>query len=400
MTLQEILKKALKNSKIKESTFNTIETSIWLSPFLLGMLLVEIGHNWGPTLVSMQIPIVILQAFYYSFNNGQFFSVNYYIQKLMALRHTNQINELQRNFIQKHKENNVTVQDTSFIAQYYLNYPLLCLFYNSLNIQYIQKLTPYLSETNKIVSYYYNKLDYTTIMKEAQKNLTLNLQFLFTHCPSEVKNAVKIRDKFILDNCQYVLKEEDYSELSRIFKIFNRYYTEVAYSQDAIILKHILSCRHIVADWSRIRKELDKQSYSPLYIALREIIDSKSPEQINEFIALNIQSIKTQVEKLFDYTLKHEKDKWLTLKKNFEYLNKNQKLGEFEQSLKKDIPIIIEHDKNLQNLKSDNSKRQTLTLISDIMTSLLKKSTQLIEDMEIENTKNLKIIQKYHSMRQ
>lgn len=292
----------------------------------------------------------------------------------------NPLKKLNENIIILHRENAIEQTHAQMIADHILYKPQLELLTKGISAEESIDI-PYMSEVDTITALY-KHLDYKDIVFEHMKTENLQLNNIG-------KPGYEDRLKFIL-NYPYTLKEVDYTHL--FYHI--SHCPEVA----AIILKS----KNVIADWQRIEEYTLKNTLTDhsLYKTIKEYINDKKAAQnihLDRNTTINNNSLMSK--SFLHYEPYYQSHYWNILKENYKYLQKYTQHAELEAAIAESLTSLMFHDNKIRELKSQSAINKTKEMIDSILKDFIELSEKHIENMELNQLKDIRVEQKYQSMR-
>lgn len=290
-------------------------------------------------------------------------------------------------FFMKDRDKSVSSQDTKTVVDYYIYLPEIFNIEKSLShnssVYHFQYMPQVIAALEK-----YKYLDYEKVLQEEVVGTTLYLQ----------DNSLehKSRRSFIL-KYPYTLNTKDYEDINTFFK--EQYAMGDSSNRERLDFKDILNNRHIIADWNKIKNMLNSIYLRDdiFYNDITQIINKKIPNQYPN-------AVKNQEPIVFastfeEYNPYYAKEKWNKLKSNYKLLRESRFSQDIQQTIDENLKTLIAHDSELKTFQSNKARHDSEQLIVKILDSLIEETQLLMEQLEMDKVKELKIIDKYQEMK-
>lgn len=393
---------------------NTINTLFWLSPAIGGIYNYSNEGHLALTILAgvAQLGLTGLQINMLGENHSP--NWGYPIKKLFKSIPNNILNNKYRDLIIQHRVGGFNESDIEDIANHYLYSPQLCKIQSYPYVFGTEGLKEewyelsHLKEIDNILkNYQFSEREEEIMSRVKQEHMKNSHLFILEHTNSDSaqSNAYMKRTQFILQE-PYTLKEKDYESIISYFKK----------PRDSVNIDFFLTHENIRADWKYLKRIFLKTYLveNEFYQSIVNILDGKSEEKHDNTMSAaqkaaelkdinsgeKMEKLNTVLcnETLFNHVPIFYAEKWETIKENFNYLNNSAYIEEFNNELLESLPLLINHDRNLNFLKSEKAKEETKKYLSSILDILIEQSNKHIELLELSRTKDLKILHKYSKM--
>lgn len=420
MSLRAKIKNNFRIDKFVNLLSGTINLAFWSSPAIVGTYMYNADPGIGVAIIASGIQAVIIgmQIGIFAEEAGSL-NIGYPIKKLFKVIPDKILSNRYRDLIVEHRVGEFTESSLVDIANHYLYAPQLYKiqsfpFFFGLDVKKTNwyEIPNLIEFDNVLNSYKFNENEKQKMFDVMQEHMEHSHLFIAEHKnnDSELFDAYMKRTEFVLQK-PYILKEKDYKDIIKYFKKPN----------ENVDIHFFLNHHNVVADWKYL-KQVFLNTYlvnDDFYREIINLFDHKSEDKYDSIIrekklTKKIKENNKQVHSaqngdedyksisntlLFNYTPIYNEDKWKIIKEHFNYLNQTMYIEDFNKELLESLPILINHDKNLNSLKSEKAKEETKRYISSILDILIEQSNKYIESLELSRTKELKVLQKYSKMK-
>lgn len=410
MKIDNIINKTKSFDKFKNLLALSVSTLVFLSPMAIA---INMSTN-TPFENNITLVAGILTQFLVFFakfavlveDKERMFSLSSKIKEFFNHSGLSKIKIYAKDLIQKDKTNTLHVADEATIASFYINAPELNKINNSSLLirgsskkEVIENLNEFYNTFN---NYDFQRLD--SYINDYTKDNTLNMDKLIDES-EQTYDSNWLRFNFLL-KWPYKLKETDYAQIKECLIKIDKKRKKVKTVYQSMIVDRmqenflcIFNKSNLVVDWNTmnslfINNYTSKDIFSEVFTKTIEkkrnnILFDDKKEEINN-------NIKNKF--LFDYQPTHEKDKWQEIRAYYLHIKKQNYLTDFEDKINEALPLIIEHDKKIKELKSDKVITQTKEYITQILVALISDAQLVIEHCEMQATKELKVMAKYKKL--
>lgn len=410
MKIDNIINKTKSFDKFKNLLALSASTIIFLSPMAIAInMSSDIPFENNITLVAgtlVQLLLFFTKLVVLVDDKERMFSLSPKIKELFNHSGLSKIKAYAKDLIQKDKTNTLHVADEATIASFYINAPELNKINNSsllIRSSSKKEVIEHLNEFyNTFNNYDFQRLN--SLINDYTKDNTLNMDKLID-VNEQTYTSNWLRFNFLL-KWPYKLKDTDYEEIKEcLIKIDKKrkkaktVYQSMAVDRMQENFLCIFNKLNLVIDWNTmnslfINNYISKDIFSEVFTKTIEkkrnsvLFDDKKVE-INNSIKNNF---------LFGYQPAYEKDKWEEIRTYYLHIKKQNYLNDFDDKINEALPLIIEHDKKIKNLKSEKVINQTQEYITQILSALIADAKLVIEHCEMQATKELKVMAKYKKL--
>lgn len=314
-------------------------------------------------------------------------SIGVLVRKTINKKLIKRINKTNFDFFTKDRNKSISSQDIQTIVDYYLYLPDILDIENSLSGNSNSYRFEYMPQVMTALEKY-KYLDYEKVLQQEVTGTNLYLQ----------DNSLEHQGRrgFIL-KYPYTLSTKDYEDIEKFFK--TQYAIGDSSNRERLDFKDILFNRNIIADWMKIKNMLNSIYLRDdiFYNDITNIINKKIPNQYPN-------AVKNQEPIVFastfeDYNPYYAKEKWSKLKSNYKALQNSRFSQDIKQTVDDNLKILITHDSELKTFQSSKARHDSEQLIIKILDSLIEETQLLMEQLEMDKVKELKIIDKYQEMK-
>lgn len=243
------------------------------------------------------------------------------------------------------------------------------------------------------------------LLYNADTSNTNNIQILFKSlkvCDEKTNYIMKYK---------YEFKKNDYEDLINLICLTHRI-EKISYDSETRqfnLIKKILENPNIKADWKYIKNKVissypkENNVYKNILCLLDLRINDKSEITFysDSIDVLKIKKINLNfTEKQFlNINLNYHNDLYSDLNKKYNYLKENNFTKEVELILGDALPLIESYNNKIKELKSEKVIESSVNSLKTILVELNKELDKLVENMEYDKVKDIKIEAKYQKMK-